>query len=82
LKVSSLEVDVEVEAVAGASVDAASDMEVGMLSMVEPSVGNERAEWLTLPTVLMIFADLMGRSSMSSRVIGGKSRDRTDWKAI
>jgi hypothetical protein len=82
LKVRLLAVEVEVEAVGGASVDVTKDVDVGKLvgavSMVE-NEGNWR--WVS-PMVFMICADLVGRQSISSRVMGGKSRSRADSKEM
>jgi hypothetical protein len=82
LKVRSLAVDAEVEAVGGASVDAPSEVDVGKLSGVESEVENDWKVRRVFPMVRMIFADLVGRQLASSRVIGGKSASRTDRKEM
>lgn len=75
LKVRSLDVEVVVDAVGGASVDVASEVNVGKLR----GVGLAFHE---APMVFMVRADLVGSTSISSRVIGEKSASRTAWKEI
>jgi len=82
LKVRSLAVDVEVEAVGGASEDSPSEVVVGKLRGAVSEVEKECELLREFPMVAMIFADLVGRQSASSRVIGGKSAARTDWKEM
>jgi hypothetical protein len=81
-KVRSLAVDVEVEAVGGASVDVPKDVEVGRLVGAVSTVENDGYVRWTSPMVLMICADLVGRQSASSRVMGGKPRSRTESKEM
>jgi hypothetical protein len=80
LKVRSLEPDVDVEAVGGASVEAASEINVGKLSGVVSDVERELMEWALFPMVFMTCADLVGSMSTSLRVTGENSALRTEWK--
>jgi hypothetical protein len=82
LKVRSLAVDVEVEAVGGASEDVPNDVDVGKVFGVVLIVENERRGRWVSPMVLIICTDLVGRQSISSRVMGGKSRSRTESKEM
>ena len=82
LKVRSLAVEVEVEAVGGASVEAANEVAVGMLSGVELDVGRVREGRVVFPMDFIICADFVGRISASCRVKGGNSASRTDWKEM
>jgi hypothetical protein len=82
LKVRLLAVDVEVEVVSGASVDTPSEVEVGKLAGVVLEVENEWELRRLFPMFAMIFADLVGRQSASSRVMNGKSALSTAWKEM
>lgn len=84
MNVRSLDEDVEVEAVGGASVkEVASDVDVGKLIGVESTEGDVNATGSAFfPIDLMMCTDLVGRISASWRVTGGKSASRTDWKEM
>jgi hypothetical protein len=81
LNVSLLDVEV-VEAVSGASVEAAHEVEIGRLSGLVSDVDNEWTECAVDPMVFMICADLVGKTSTSLRVTGGKSALKTEWKEM
>lgn len=82
LKVRSLDEVVVVDAVGGASVDAASEVDVGRLRGDVFDVVNEGRRVCTFPIILKISADLVGRAWMSSCAIGGNSPSITDWNEI
>jgi hypothetical protein len=79
LEVKSVDVEVEVEAVGGTS-EVASEFKVGRLCGVVSVLAIEDNELVVVPIVCMICTDLVGRFSISSLTIGGKSPSRTDWK--
>lgn len=66
LKVRSLAVEVEVDAVGGALVDVPSEVVVGKLVGAVSMVENEANRRRVIPIVFMICADLVGRQSVSS----------------
>ena len=82
LKVRLLEEVVEVEAVGGASVDAAREVVVGRLIGVVSVVDNDLEGRVVFPIDFMICADLTGRTTASRGVIGGKSALRTAWNEM
>jgi hypothetical protein len=82
LKVRSLDEDVEVEAVGGASVEVASEVVVGRLTGVESDANEDGLGRMVLPMVLMTCADLVGRILASEGVTGAKSALRTDWNEM
>jgi hypothetical protein len=82
LKVRSLDEVVVVDAVGGASVDAASEVDVGRLRGEVFDVVKEGRRVWTFPIILKISADLVGRAWTSSRVIGGNSPSMADWNEM
>jgi hypothetical protein len=78
LKVLSVEFEVDVEAVGGTSEEAASEAKVGRLCGAVSEVLMEDRGLVVAPMVCMMRADLVGRASTSSRIMGGKSPLRTD----